>query len=99
MDQPIISVIPPPSAHEYPEEGELEGSSEDESVQDPTNIPTAKKPGRPTNNQRRETTTKKDIDLGKQSTLDGHTKKESHILRNQSGSAPPKGGASKSSSK
>jgi len=43
-------MIPPSFSHEYPEEGELKGSSEHESVQDPTNIPTTKKPGRPTNN-------------------------------------------------
>jgi hypothetical protein len=68
-------------------------------VQYPMNIPIAKKHGRPTNNQRREIVAKKDIDLGKHSTLDGNTKKELCILRNESGSNPPKWGASKSSSK
>jgi hypothetical protein len=42
---------------------------------------------------------RKEIDLGKQGNLDGHTKKEPIPIRNQSGIISPKWGNPKSTSK
>jgi len=64
-----------------------------------TSLHSSKKPGRKSNNQRKEAVARREIDMGKQSTFDGHTKKEPKPLRNQSGSVPLKGSNPKSSSK
>jgi hypothetical protein len=98
-DQPIKFEVAQSIDPMGTEEGEIEERSKNETDQDPSLLPSAKKLGRKSNNQRREATVKKYIDLGKQSTLDGHSKKEPQILRNKSGYAFPEGGLPKSSSK
>jgi hypothetical protein len=89
----------PPSPHNptsYPEDEEIDQSSEDGSDSDTHDSP-IRKVGRKSNLHRREASARKEIELGKQTTLDQHTKKETRQTRNQNGSNPQKGGNSKPS--
>jgi hypothetical protein len=81
------------------EEGEIGERSEEETNSRNVSTQPSKNPGRKSNNQHREAAERREIDMGKHSTLDIHTKKEPRPTRNQGGSAPPKGGNPKQSSK
>jgi hypothetical protein len=93
---PLVQDATPPKE---PEDGEIEEILEDDTDHDSANLHSTKKLGRKSNNQRRETISRRDIDLGKQSMLDGNTKKEPCPTWNQARSTPPKGGNPKTSSK
>jgi hypothetical protein len=89
----------PPSPHNptyHPEDEEIDQSSEDVLDSD-THDSSIRKLGRKLNLHKWEALARKEIELGKQTTLDQHTKKETRRTRNQNGSNPHKGGNSKPS--
>jgi hypothetical protein len=66
-------------------------SSEETSESDSHDSP-VRKVGRKTNLHKREASSRKEIELGKQTTLDQISRKETRQTRKQSGSNPHKGG-------
>jgi hypothetical protein len=97
-ESPIPPSAPPSPPHpsSLPEDGDLEQISEEDSGSDTHDSP-IRKVGRKSNLHKREASARKEIELGKQTTLDQHARKETRQTRNQSGSNPHKGGNSKPS--
>jgi hypothetical protein len=97
-ESPIPPSAPPSPSHpaSLPEDEDPEQSSEEESDSDAHASP-IRKVGRKSNLHKREASARKEIELGKQTTLDQLTRKEARQTRNQSGSNPHKGGNPKPS--